>query len=403
MTGKYLIPKTQNDSRQPLAVSGLKRSHQARRNRRARPQLELLEERCLLSFGSPTTTTLTLDKFNITYGGTISATPVVSSTDAPGGIPLTGFCQLEVDDNPYGVPQAVGTTFVVTDLPAGWHTLEASYSGDSDYQGSTTSSTSTIYVAAAELTVTADDYSRAYGAADPAFTYSITGFVNGDSYEQSEVQNPTAPQIKPTDTGSSSWVGNYTINISQPDSESPQLSYLDANYVIDQTFNPGILTITPAALTITASNQSKTYGFDAAHPGSSLALDPTYTYSGQLFNGDLIQTMTLSTNATLSSTSHYNAGTWTITPSAAIFLPGLSSNYAITYANAATGLTVVPQALGITGESAQSSKMYDGTTVDPINPTATLSGTVLSFDKVFLVSGRAAPTSPTPMSAPTRR
>ena len=233
--------------------------------------------------------------------------------------------------------------------------------------------------------MTADDYSRAYGAADPAFTYSITGFVNGDSYEQSKVQNPNSPLITPTDTGSSSSVGNYTINIS-PNSADP-LSYSDANYVIDQTFNPGILTITPAPLTITASNQSKTYGFDAAHPGSGLALDPTYTYSGQLFNGDLIQTVTLATNATLSSTSHYNAGTWTITPSAAIFLPGLSSNYAITYTNAATGLTVVPQVLGITGESAQSSKMYDGNTADSFIDSGTLSGTEFSLDQVFLVSG----------------
>src|SRR5208337_4588770 len=147
MTGKCLIPKTQADSQHPFAASGLTRSRQARRNRRVRPQLDLLEERCMLSSGS--TTTLSLSAFNITYGGSISATPVVSSTDAPGGIPLTGFCQLEVDYNPYGVPQAVGTTFVVTDLPAGPHTLEASYSGDSDYQSSTTSSPSTIYVAPA--------------------------------------------------------------------------------------------------------------------------------------------------------------------------------------------------------------------------------------------------------------
>ena len=168
MTGKYLIPKTQNDSRQPSRSIWAETFSPGPTESTGQAQLELLEERCLLSFGSPTTTTLTLDKFNITYGGSISATPVVSSTHAPGGIPLTGSCQLEVDGNPYGVPQAVGTTFVVTDLPAGWHTLEASYSGDSDYQGSTTSSTSTIYVAAAELTVTANDYSRAYGAADPA-------------------------------------------------------------------------------------------------------------------------------------------------------------------------------------------------------------------------------------------
>ena len=115
--------------------------------------------------------------------------------------------------------------------------------------------------------------------------------------------------------------------------------------------------------------------------------------------------MTLSTNATLSSSSHYNAGTWTITPSAAIG-SGLS-NYTITYANASTGLTVTQQGLSITGASAEPSKIYDGTTIDPLTGTATLSGQVISGDNVFdEYSGSpaaAAPTSPTPMWAPARR
>ena len=52
--------------------------------------------------------------------------------------------------------------------------------------------------------------------------------------------------------------------------------------------------------------------------------------------------VTLSTNDTLSSSSHYNAGNWTLTPSAASGT-GLH-NYNITYANASTGLTVTPYA-----------------------------------------------------------
>ena len=53
MTGKFSIPKTQTYSRHPFAVSGLNRSRQARRLRRARLLLFPLEERCLLNFGSP--------------------------------------------------------------------------------------------------------------------------------------------------------------------------------------------------------------------------------------------------------------------------------------------------------------------------------------------------------------
>ncbi len=80
--------------------------------------------------------------------------------------------------------------------------------------------------------------------------------------------------------------------------------------------------------------------------------NPDFTVSsGQLFNGDWVSTVTLFTNPTLSTSSHYNAGTWTITPSAAIFSSGSSSNYAITYANASTGFTVAPMRLGITALS----------------------------------------------------
>ena len=181
------------------------------------------------------TTTLNPNVSNITWGGSVSVTPVVYSIDAPEDMPLTGSYQLVVDGNPYGVPQPVGSTFVLTELPAGSHTLGALFFGDLDYQGSTTTSTSTINVAAAELTVTASDYSRAYGAADPtSWPYTITGFVNGDVFEQSELK--VQPTFSSSDTGSSSWVGNYTI--SQPD-DSPYLIYNDANYVIDQTFQSG--------------------------------------------------------------------------------------------------------------------------------------------------------------------
>jgi len=38
-----------------------------------------------------------------------------------------------------------------------------------------------LAVTKAPLTVTADNANRAYGVADPAFTVTITGFVNGEA------------------------------------------------------------------------------------------------------------------------------------------------------------------------------------------------------------------------------
>ena len=57
-------------------------------------------------------------------------------------------------------------------------------------------------------------------------------------------------------------VGNYAITISQPGPQNPldppNLTYTDNNYTLASAyFVPGTLTITPAPLTITASNQTR--------------------------------------------------------------------------------------------------------------------------------------------------
>src|SRR5208337_4872261 len=102
-----------------------------------------------------------------------------------------------------------------------------------------------------------------------------------------------------------------------------------------------------------------------------------FTDSG-LLGSDSVSSVALSTNASLSGSSNYNAGTWTITPSAASG-SGLS-NYTITYAPA--GLTVARKALSITGLSG-TNKVYDSTTADPITGRASLSGTVTGKTVTF--------------------
>ena len=90
---------------------------------------------------------------------------------------------------------------------AGNHTIEADYSGDSNYSAST--GTYTQGVSKAHLTLTADPQSKAYGAAVPALTYRISGFVNGDT---SSVVSGT-PGLS-TSGVSSSPVGAYPITVS---------------------------------------------------------------------------------------------------------------------------------------------------------------------------------------------
>src|SRR2546422_4966318 len=126
----------------------------------------------------------------------------------------------------------------------------------------------------------------------------ITGFRNGESLSTSDV--PDSPLLT-TSADSSGHVDPYSITAA-PGTLSA------SNY--DFTFVDGPLTISPAALTITADNQSMIYG-------SSL---PTLTanYSG-LANGDTADSLatppTLTTTATASS--HVADNPYSITASGA--------------------------------------------------------------------------------------
>ena len=96
----------------------------------------------------------------------------------------------------------------------------------------------------APLTITAENKTRAYGAANPALTATYTGFVNGDTSASLD----TAVNLA-TSATSGSPVGSYAITAS---------GAADANYTV--THVNGSLSVTRAALTITAENKSKVEG-----------------------------------------------------------------------------------------------------------------------------------------------
>ncbi len=151
------------------------------------------------------------------------------------------------------------------------------------------------------LTITANDISRLYGQANPAFTASYAGFINGDT--PSVV---TGLQFSTAATMGSN-VGTYSIT---PFGASAPTTYSSINYV------PGTLTITPAPLSIIANDLTRRTGVE----------NPTFTarYSG-FVNGDtsaVVSGLQFSTPASASSP----AGSYTITPFGAS-----AANYAITY------------------------------------------------------------------------
>src|SRR5207249_3754022 len=140
----------------------------------------------------------------------------------------------------------------------------------------------TLTVTPVALTITAEDQTKAYGAALPSLTASYSGFTSGDTV----ASLTTAPTLNTTATAASHVAGNpFSITAAGAVDSDYTISYVD-----------GTLTVTPVALTITADNKTKAYG--AALPGL------TASYAG-FVNGDsessLITGLTLTTTATASS------------------------------------------------------------------------------------------------------
>jgi len=137
-------------------------------------------------------------------------------------------------------------------------------SGASSGNYSLTQPTTTANISSATLTVTANDTNRVYGAANPAFTASYSGFASGDN---SGVLNGSPSFSTTANTVSN--VGFYSITVTNGTLSA-------TNYTF--TFVNGQLTITQASTTnvvsvsanpsVTTSNVTLTATLTAVVPGS---------------------------------------------------------------------------------------------------------------------------------------
>ncbi|WP_421976653.1 MBG domain-containing protein [Roseivirga seohaensis] len=148
----------------------------------------------------------------------------------------------------------------VSIVGAGQTTITASQAGDASYTAAT-NATQLLTVNKAVLTATAEDKSKIYGEANPSFTITYSGFVNGDDKTVITTE-PTASTIADASTG----VGTYDIDLAGGTA---------GNYSFNLT--SGTLTIGKATLTAAADDKSKTYG--EVNPAL------TISYAGFL-NGD---------------------------------------------------------------------------------------------------------------------
>lgn len=190
----------------------------------------------------------------------------------------------------------------------------------------------------ATLAITADDKSKIYGATDPELTYTVAGLKYEDTKESvlsGALARATGEQV-----------GVYAINQGSLTSGiNYAISYTGAN-----------LTITKVGLTITANNNTITYGDAPAGNG--------ITCEG-FVNSETASVLSGTVGYDFSYKQFDNVGnTYTITPK------GLTSdNYDITFV--AGTLTVNPKKVGLTWDA--TTFEYDGSAHAP---TATATGWV---------------------------
>jgi hypothetical protein len=205
-----------------------------------------------------------------------------------------------IDTNPTLATAAIATTAVGT--PA------ITLTGGTDNNYNLVLTNGTLTITKATLTATADNKTREYGDANPAFTATYTGFKNGET-------SFTGTQATGTTTATATTgVGTAAITLSGAVTTNYNFNYVD-----------GTLTITKATLTATADNKTREYG------DTNPAL--TVTYTG-FKNGET--SAILNTLATAATTATTTTGVGT----AAIAVSGATANnYNITHTGGTLTIT----------------------------------------------------------------
>ena len=142
-------------------------------------------------------------------------------------------------------------------------------------------------ISPAPLTITADNKSKAYGAALPSLTASYSGFVGAET----SANLTTLPTLTTTATAASHVSGNpYTITASAAADTDYTISYVN-----------GTLNITPATLTVTGVTAN-----DKVYDGTTAAsLNVSNAALVGVFSGDLV---TLDSNGATGTFASPNVG-----------------------------------------------------------------------------------------------
>jgi hypothetical protein len=244
---------------------------------------------------NPKPVTVTADDKSKTYG----------SGDPSFGFQVEG---LEPGDN------LAGVSCDVTGAHANAGTYPITCSGNTNGNYAASYVAGTLTVNPKPVTVTADDKSKTYGAADPDFSFQVAGLESGDSLAD----------VSCDVTGAHANAGSYDIVCS---------GNTNGNYTA--AYAKGTLTVHPKPVTVKADDQSKTYGSG----------DPSFGFQVEgLEPGDHLAGVSCDVTG-----AHVNAGTYPIACSG-----NTNPNYAATYVEGT--LTVNPKPVTVTADD--KSKTY---------------------------------------------
>jgi hypothetical protein len=203
-----------------------------------------------------------------------------------------------------------------------------------------------LTVSPAALTITANNANKTYGQ---------TATLSPTAFTASGLQNSeTIGAVIESSAGTAATAGVAGSPYAITPSAASGGNFSPENYNI--SYGNGALTVSPAALTISANNANKTYGQTAA-------LSPTAFRASGLQNGETIASVA-ETSAGAAATAGVAGSPFAITPSAASGGSFNPANYSIAYTGGA--LTVNPATLTVIASDL--SKTYGQTAV--LLPTA---------------------------------
>jgi len=286
--------------------------------------------------------------------------------------PTASYSGLVNGDTPASLTTqpTIATTATATS-PVGTYPITANGAVDVNYTISYAAGS--LAITPAPLTITADNQTRVYGAANPALTAKFSGFVNGDT----QASLTTQPTVSTTATTASA-AGTYAITA---------CCAADANYTISYT--AGILnvlstnatlsalaissgTLTPAFATNTVSYTASVTNATTSISLTPAASDPTATIT---VNGKAVASGTASASMAL------GVGSNTITTVVTAQDGTTTKTYKITVTRAeSTNATLSKLGPGIGGLTPAFSSGTTSYTISTGNANASMTLTPISAD-----------------------